>query len=158
MAHDSVGLIVFWGAVLSSLFTVLVLSILFTQGPEGIRAQDGSLRKSRSAGQALRAIAVLLAFLGPLVLAVADFARQNQTEHVWWTELAVAYAVFQVFNVYDLIVLDYVLLRLVLPKWVRFPQTAYFTTLRPHFLSFLKGSVAGIPLSGIAVAISRALR
>jgi hypothetical protein len=78
-----------------------------------------------------------------------------------WDRLLAAYVMFEVFNLYDAIVLDIGVILLWAPDWAFVPGTKNHPSLRDwkfHVRAFLTGVIIGMPFAGIVVAIWAALR
>jgi hypothetical protein len=95
----------------------------------------------------------LCILLGLLFIANVKYANSLPTapglRHLWIN----SFGVFFVIHLYDLIVLDYLIIVKWHPKFLKLPNTSYYRTFRPHVIGFLKG----IPLGIIASLISSLL-
>jgi hypothetical protein len=68
---------------------------------------------------------------------------------------AMAYAIFVLVNLYDLIVLDYILVVRHRPSFITgLPDTPYYTTMKPHVQGFVRGLVVGIVLSLVSALLA----
>lgn len=75
--------------------------------------------------------------------------------------LLAAYLMFELFNLYDALVIDVGLILLWAPDWAFVPGTKGHPALRDwkfHLRAWLIGVVAGVPFAGIVVGIWAALR
>jgi hypothetical protein len=69
--------------------------------------------------------------------------------HLWFY----SFCVFMIIHIFDLIVLDYLIVIKWHPKFLNLPDTDYYKTFKPHLIGFFKG----IPLGVIASLISSLL-
>jgi hypothetical protein len=78
-----------------------------------------------------------------------------------WERLLATYVMFELFNLYDAIVLDIGVILLWAPEWAFVPGTRRHPSLldwKFHVRAFLIGVVIGVPFAGIVVGIWAALR
>ena len=61
-----------------------------------------------------------------------------------------SFGVFFVIHLYDVLVLDYLIIVKWHPKFLNLPDTRYYTTIRPHVIGFFKGIPLGILASLMA--------
>ncbi len=65
----------------------------------------------------------------------------------YWRALTVAYGIFFIINLYDFVVLDYLVIVRWHPAFLQLPETDYYRTTRPHAEGFARGCVIGVPTS-----------
>ena len=58
-----------------------------------------------------------------------------------------AFGIFFVVHLFDLIVLDYLIVVKWHPKFLKMPDTPYFTTFKPHLIGFFRGIPFGVIIS-----------
>ena len=146
--------IIGWGTALSAVFTFLLVGIAVLGGSEAIRDRDGRRKIGSLPGFLLKAAVVVGLTLVPLVLAVVSLAQETGGALTAWQAFVTAYGVFFFFNLYDLIVLDWLVLIAWRPRWLGLPNTPYYTRIGPHLKGFAKGLLLGIPLALIASALA----
>jgi hypothetical protein len=74
--------------------------------------------------------------------------------HSFWERFAYAFGVLFIFNVVDLLILDWLIVCLLKPHWVIFPGTEHIEAPHPylhHFKGFVTGTV-GLVIVGLAIA------
>jgi hypothetical protein len=102
-----------------------------------------------------RRISILLGVLVGVPFAVAFVWRTaSLRRHSFCELLAYAFGVLFTFNLVDLLILDWLLVCWVKPRWVILPGTEHVVVPNPymhHFKEFLMGT-AGLAIVGLAVA------
>jgi hypothetical protein len=74
--------------------------------------------------------------------------------HSFWERFAYAFGVLFIFNLVDLVILDWLIVCWFRPRWVILPGTEHVVTRNPylhHFKEFLMGTV-GLVIVGLAIA------
>jgi hypothetical protein len=74
--------------------------------------------------------------------------------HAFWERFAYAYGVLFIFNLVDLLILDWLIVCWLKPRWVIVPGTEHIMISKPylhHFKGFLIGTV-GLVIVGLAIA------
>jgi hypothetical protein len=74
--------------------------------------------------------------------------------HSFWELFAYAFGVLFIFNLFDLVILDWLIVCWIKPRWVIPPGTEHIVVPKPylhHFKGFLRGTV-GLVFVGLAVA------
>lgn len=141
------------GLIGAAAFTALLLA-LHLAGPEhGVRDAAGRFapRASRWARAAAAAAAVLL--LAVPAAAAAGYVRAGGGAGFAGAALA-AYLAFFVVNLYDLLVVDGLLVLGLGRRFGALPATPYFTTWRPHLAGFARGLAVGVVPSLAAAAVA----
>jgi hypothetical protein len=154
---------VIWGTVLGVVFSVAVLIIgrmepemLLHEYPPDIRAKYGPMRASvrrRANGAGL----VLLVVLGSVVVLGLGQLRAASGELKFFETLLVSTVIFQVWNVLDLLVLDWFLLLTLRPKFMILRGTegmAGYHDYKYHVRKFLKGIVLTAVLALVVTVIT----
>ena len=151
------------GLVLSLVFTVVVVGSIklnyrlwIQDFPPDIRAMlppKTREEKRQTVWVAIPLFAVILA--GPLVSLLLSEASRGQMGFLQaWLH---AYLVWQVVNLWDMVVIDWIGFRLVDPANPPIPGTAGakgYRDYRFHFVGFLKGSVMGVVIAAVPAAIA----
>ena len=76
---------------------------------------------------------------------------------VLWAAWGVAYSIFFVINLYDFVVLDYLVIVRWHPAFLNLPDTDYYRTTRPHAEGFARGTLIGVPATLLSAALALAL-
>ena len=102
-----------------------------------------------------RRLAILLGLLIAAPLGSALLWRTATLgSHSFWELFAYAFGVLFIFNLVDLIILDWLIVCWVKPHWVILPGTEHIVIPNPyfhHFKEFLMGTV-GLVIVGLAIA------
>ena len=142
----------------AGVLALLVTSMLLVQYALGIenslRDEDGNLEAGRSPTGLLLSVLVFSLLIGVPVVAIwlAESAGHSFSFLGMW---AMAYAIFFLVNLYDLVVLDYILVVRHRPKFITgLPDTPYYTTMKPHVQGFARGLIIGVLLSLISALLA----
>ena len=102
-----------------------------------------------------RRMSILLGLLIGAPFAVALLWRTaTLRSHSFWELFAYAFGVLFIFNLVDLLILDWLIVCWVKPNWVLLPGTEHIAIPNPyvhHFKEFLMGT-AGLVIVGLAIA------
>lgn len=100
-------------------------------------------------------ISILLSMLIGVPIAAALLWRTATLgSHSFWKLFAYAFGVLFVFNLVDLLILDWLIVCRVKPRWVILPGTEHIATpnlYAHHFKEFLVGTV-GLGIAGLVIA------
>jgi hypothetical protein len=80
--------------------------------------------------------------------------------HSFWNRFAYAFGVLFIFNLVDLLILDWLIVCWLEPRWVILPGTAHIVIPKRylhHFKGFLVGTV-GVAIAGFAIATILSIR
>ena len=69
----------------------------------------------------------------------------------------VAYGIYFIINLYDFVVLDYLVVVRWHPAFLKLPDTDYYRTIRPHAEGFVRGSVIGLPATLASASLALVL-
>lgn len=119
-----------------------------------VRDEAGNLGAGRSPAGLLISVLVFALLIGVPAVAIglADRAGVSLSFLEMW---AGAYAIFFLANLYDLVVVDYVLVVRHRPGFITgLPDTPYYTTMKPHVQGFARGLVIGLLISLVSAAIA----
>ena len=102
-----------------------------------------------------RRMSVLLGLLVGIPLTSALLWRSATLgSHAFWEIFAYAFGVLFIFNLVDLVILDWFIVCWLKPRWVILPGTERIVILKPwlhHFKGFLLGTI-GLVIVGLAIA------
>lgn len=147
--------VLLWGVLGSLVFT----GLLFFMRAVGVTdaARDRGGRFKRLSMKSLIGIMSMLTFMigFPALGASSILSGNNLT---LWTAWGAAYGIYFVINLYDFVVLDYLVIVRWHPAFLDLPDTDYYTTMRPHAEGFARGILIGLPATiasaGLAIAFA----
>lgn len=152
-----------WGLIFGMVFCVATLilgrinvEMLLNDYPPDIRAKFGSM-SAEARKQANLASLPLLGMLIAVTIAALIQLRQSAGGLKLANTLIVTIVIFQVWNLMDLILLDWFILMTLRPRFMILPGTegsAGYRDYRFHFRKFLNGIVFTLILSGIVTAVA----
>jgi hypothetical protein len=158
----------FYGALISLVMTVMIL-ITFRWNPEiwvhdappKIRERYGPVSAKAKRDGRIAAVPTFILLVGILVLAVVDLHRRAGSEPGFWAIFLTIFIAMQTFNVFDLLVLDWLILATFQPKSLMIPGTETWEghgDYAFHFRGFLIGcagiTVVSVVCSGAAMLIA----
>jgi len=152
----TIGVIILAAAGVLALFVTMLLLLQHVLGIENsVRDEAGNLEAGRSRTGLLLSLFVFSLLIG-VPLAAIWLAESSGYSLSFLEMWAMAYAVFFLANLYDLVVLDYILVVRHRPGFISgLPDTPYYTTMKPHVQGFARGLVIGIVLSLISALLAR---
>lgn len=152
-----------WGTVFGLVFSAAMLLIgrinaemILNDYPPDIRAKYGPMSES-TRKQAKKATLLLLAVLGLVVALGLARLRTSSGELTFVETLVVSTVIFQVWNLLDLVLLDWFLLLTLKPKFMILRGTegmAGYTDYKYHFRKFLNGIVVTFILALVVTVIA----
>ncbi|MBI5950435.1 MAG: hypothetical protein HY865_02145 [Chloroflexi bacterium] len=152
-----------WGTVFGVVFSIAMLIIgrvnaemILNDYPPDIRAKFGPMSE-KTRKQANLASLPLLATLGLIVVLGLGQLRNLTGELTFVNTFIVTTTIFQVWNLIDLVLLDWFLLMTLKPRFMILPGTegmAGYSNYGFHFHKFLNGTVFTLILSVIVTAIA----
>jgi hypothetical protein len=130
-----------WGALGSVLLTTALVVLRALGVVDATRDREGRFKRLSAKGLIgfLTMLLLIVGFPAWGTLAVLDGGIPS-----FWAAWGVAYGIFFVINLYDLVILDYLVIVLWHPAFLKLPDTDYYRTLRPHAVGFVRGSVMGL--------------
>ncbi|HMB62995.1 MAG TPA: hypothetical protein VKN36_07985 [Eudoraea sp.] len=146
--------ILYAGGIGCVLFTIWL--ILFGLGGwvRHVRDKEGKFRKKWN-WQGVLGMTVFAAFLlGVLVWGNLRLQMLSMEAPGFTLLFLNSFGIFFMIHLYDLIVIDYLLIVLWHPKLLNLPNTEYYTSIWPHIKGFAKGIPLGLVASGIAAMLS----
>lgn len=161
-----------YGLVLSVLFTVVLLAAMFVNAeimlndyPPDVKKAYGPERNPKTRGQ--RRVASLLflaALFGVIGYSLAALACASSASLTFLPLFALVFVEVFTFNLWDLLVIDWLVFNTLQPKFIFLPGTEKLAGYKDyffHFKGFLMGTVfslvAGLVLAGIALIIVNAV-
>lgn len=101
----------------------------------------------------LMPVLIFLLMIGIPVAAGLWLDRSADIRLSFWEYFLLCYGIFFVANLWDLLILDYLLLLKFRPSFLKLPDTPYYTTFKPHLQGWVRGLAIGIATSLIAAGI-----
>ena len=96
-------------------------------------------------------------FLGILIFGNHRFIQLwGENPGFWWLVLN-CYGIFMFIHLFDLFILDYLIVVKWHPSFLKMPDTEYYTTFKPHVEGFFRGLPLGLVFSLIASLITHIL-
>ena len=140
---------IFHGSVFGSIFLILIAILGITGGFKKIRDDEGNFIRPLLP----EAYIGFILFIG-LIGAAIYWSNLKLDESVslvyYWLN---GFLTFVIMSLIDLIILDYLIVVLWHPELLNLPKTAYYTSMRPHFIGFFRGLIFGVFISGILAFI-----
>ena len=153
----------FWGVVFGLVFSIAMLIIgrvnaemILNDYPPDVRAKFGPMSE-KTRKQANLASLPLLATLGLIVALGLGQLRNLTGVLTFLNTFIVVTTIFQMWNLLDLVLLDWFLLMTLKPRFMILPGTegmAGYSDYGFHFRKFLNGIVFTLILSGVVTAIA----
>lgn len=152
-----------FGLILSVAMTALILGTLYWRpmiwvgdAPANIQAAAGPMSDSDRRVKRVAGIVTLVLLSGILVTAMFRLG-QLKGGALTFTEVALStFIVFMVFNLVDLLLIDWLLVATVRPRFVVLPGTEHLAGYGDYgfyFRGFLKGIVGGLVVSMVVAAL-----
>ena len=144
-----------YGAILSGAMSILILGSLRTNAeiwvgdyPPDIRERYGPISKKGRKQKILFSIPILLTPIAIAVGLLAHLHAVSGSEIPFWSAALGVFIMGSVFNVFDLVVIDWFLFVRVQPKFIILPGTEGMPGYRDYFFHF-KAFLVGVVLSGV---------
>ena len=149
MAIEIIRNILIVGGIGSLIFTVFIAIIAYTGLAEETRDKEGKFKKKLT-WKSVMAFILFVSFLLGLLYAgntrLINSFEENPGLLLLWIN---SFGIFFVVNLFDLIVLDYLIIVKWHPKFLKLPDTEYYRTVEPHMKGFIKGISIGMVFSFI---------
>lgn len=142
-------------AVLVLLFTTLLLVQYKLGFDNSLRDEAGNLDSRRSPVGLLLSLLVFTMLIGVPIVAIG-IAETTVAQFSFGQMWSLAYAIFFLANLYDLVVLDYILVVKHRPSFITgLPDTPYYTTMKPHVQGFARALVIGVITSLVSALLAQ---
>jgi hypothetical protein len=150
------------GVIFSALMTVLIVislminkEIWINDYPKDVQAVYGPISEKGKRQRIVFTILVLAAFIGSIVVSNIQLASALGTDPGFWTVFANTVIMFVVFNLVDVVIIDWLLLIVLWPGLGILPgtenMTASYQDVKMHLTNAVKGFVLA-PLFGLLTA------
>ncbi len=146
--------VVRWGLYLSLVLTAFV-AVQYASGLGKMlqHPEEHPVQRIRSIGLKLFFTSILI-MVGMPVAANVFLVRNAGVEPSFAIFWAVGYGVLLIANLWDLMVIDYLLLIRIKPKSFHLPDTEYYNSLAPHLQAFFKSMILAFFLSIAAAGVA----
>jgi hypothetical protein len=134
-------------------FTGFLLVMSYSGIASAMRDEEGNFKKERNFKAMLGGILFFCFSLGLRCFANMKYANSLSNAPGFINLWINSFGVFFVIHIYDLVVLDYLVIVKWHPKFLNLPNTSYYRSFRPHFMGFLRGIPFGIIASLISTCI-----
>ncbi|MCW5518029.1 hypothetical protein [Muriicola sp. Z0-33] len=142
------------GAIGSGLFTCFLALFAISGWVKYLRDEAGRFQKKWN-WKAVSSVFIFIVLLLGILLwgnnRLGLYYMDNPTSIALFLN---AFGIFFFIHLFDLIIIDYFLIVKWHPKFLNLPDTEYYTTIKPHFIGFVRGLPFGIIGSILATAIS----
>jgi hypothetical protein len=130
-----------------------MLVIQYLIGGDAVRTSEGEFDfKSADWASRLLVFGILGILIGVPMWGTFQITQSLQSPS-FLTIFLISYAIYLLINIWDLVVIDYLLVVRWHPAAIDIPDTPYFTTMRPHLLGFGRGCILGIFLCLVTTTI-----
>ncbi|HWQ13728.1 MAG TPA: hypothetical protein VNL77_13070 [Roseiflexaceae bacterium] len=150
-----------YGGILSAVMSILIIASLYLRpqiwvgdAPSDIQAAAGPMSAGDRRLKRVLGFATLLFVGGILTHAILGIAERAGRPPAFLDIALTSFLIIQVFNVVDLLLIDWLLVVTLQPRFVMLPGTEHMPGYRDygfHFRAFLKG-VAGSLVASIVIA------
>lgn len=158
---------VLYGVILSGVLFTLILGlvrinpeIMLKDYPPDIQAKYGPMSERSKRQRIPVAILVIVVLFGIVTLSFQDLGMDPQGDLSFFTAFVHLFTMFSVFNLLDLLVLDWLFVVTIRPSFIILPGTeglVGYEDYRFHFRGFLIGTVITLVTSILVAAVVAAL-
>ncbi len=138
-------------------FTVFLVLMACSGIAAEMRDEEGNRKKSRSLKSILGGTLFLVFLIGILLISNIYLIQHAEVPTGIVALWGHAFGVFMIIHLYDLIVLDYLVIVRWHPDFLHLPDTPYYTKFKPHLVGFAKGIPLGIGASFLAALLALGL-
>lgn len=143
-----------FGLVGCLVFTGFVVIMSKTGIAAAMRDENGTFRKNLNWKMLTGALAFILFLLSLLLTGSYCLAQSTAQTPGFVQFFGTVFGVFMVVHLYDLLVLDYIIVVRWHPAFLKLPDTEYYTSFTPHLIGFFRGLPMGVLASLIVSLIS----
>lgn len=145
------------GGIGCLVFTVFLLFMAYSGIASEMRDEEGNFKKKRNLKTVLGATLFIFFLIGLLYvgnLCLMDTVEESPGLLLLWIN---SFGIFFLIHLYDLVIIDYLVIVKWHPGFLNLPDTHYYRSFRPHFDGFLKGIPLGVGASLIASILTLAI-
>lgn len=153
-----------YGALFSALMTALILGTLawrpmiwIGDAPADVQAAVGPMSAADRRARRLAGVVMLVIVGGVFAAALARLAALSGGALTFADAAVSTFLIYMTFNVVDLLLIDWLLLLAIRPRFMFFPGTENLAGNQDyayHFRAFLKGTLLGVALSLLIAAVA----
>lgn len=126
------------------IFTCLVLLMSFTGIASEMRDEEGNFTRTFNWKTILGGTFMISFLLGLLFIGNLYYIRSLSEKPDFLMLWLNSFCIFGVVHLYDLFILDYLVVVKWHPKFLKLPNTNYYRSFTPHVKGFIKGIPLGI--------------
>jgi len=152
--NELINNILIWGALGSTIFLVLILIIAFTGIAAATRNEAGQFKKKLTWKSAIGFSIFSLFVFGLLHngnIALIECYNSSPSLIILWLN---SFGIFFFVHLFDLLVLDYLIIVKWHPSFLKLPDTDYYNIMKPHVDGFIRGIPFGIVVSFLIALFS----
>ena len=152
-----------YGVLLSILLSLITkgslawnAEIWLSDYPPDVQKKFGEMSAKARKQKGLVSIFFLLALFGPIVLALLRLSELLTVQPIFWPAFWTTFVILQLFNVVDLLILDWLIFVTWQPRFLILPGTegaAGYKDYAFHFKGFVAGTVLWLSVSLIAAGV-----
>lgn len=135
------------GGIGSLAFTLFVLLMSVTGIASEMRDKEGNFKKNLNSKALFGRITFVGFLLSLLYLGNFYFANSLSDNPTFFQFCLNSFGIFLTVHIFDLIILDYLIIVKWHPAFLKLPNTQYYKTITPHIRGFYKGIPIGIVAS-----------
>jgi hypothetical protein len=155
MTDTVIQTILGYGLLSSLVFTGLLFVQYFLGSERSVRDEEGNFDRRRGGPLALVMLLLMLSLImGIPVIASSAVLTTMGEPLAFATYFAIGYGIFFFVNLWDLVIIDYILVVRFRPRAIKVPDTAYYNTMKPHVQGWFRGLIIGLVTSLIAALIA----
>ncbi len=145
------------GGIGSLVFMCFILFMSVTGIASEMRDEEGNFRKNFNWKTLIGGIAFISFLFSLLYIGNAYYITSLHEKPDFFQLWLNSFGIFLVVHLYDLIILDYLVIVKWHPKFLKLPETDYYRTLAPHVKGFFRGIPIGVIASLVASLFSAAM-
>ena len=135
------------GGIGCIIFSILIVIVGYTGMAAETRDEEGHFKKKLTWKSLLGFTLFIAFFIGLLYGGNINLIHKLGNTPEFWLLCLNAFGIFLVVDLYDLIVLDYLIIVKWHPKFLKLPDTDYYNIMKPHLIGFIRGLPLGIIVS-----------
>lgn len=153
-----------YGLALSAVLSVLILGSLYVNpemwahdAPPDIKARIGPISDKAKRQRTLFIFPFFGSLLAIMAMALAALRTQSGGDLAFMPSLLLVYTMLMVFNIVDLILIDWLIIETIRPRFAQLPRLGDLADVRHygfHFRGFLIGSVGLLVLSIVVAGLA----
>ncbi|NER13063.1 hypothetical protein GWK08_06410 [Leptobacterium flavescens] len=141
------------GGIGCLIFMLWILFFSYSGMAKAVRDREGNFTGKLN-WKSVLAFSIFIAFL----FGIMHFGNVRLINHLGqdpglWTLWLNSFGIFFTVHLFDLIVLDYLIIVVWHPAFLKLPDTDYYRKLRPHLIGFFKGIPLGIASSFLTAVV-----